>query len=57
MENRRLNRGKKEIYLNGIKIKIEMPEEEIKKLPERIESTIRIRDKEVKPISARTIFL
>ncbi len=46
----------KEVYINGIKIKIELTEEEAKTFPKRIVSTVRIKDKEVEAISSKSIF-
>lgn len=53
MENKKVL---KEIELNGVKVKIELSEDEAKEFPEKIDSIIKIEDKRLKPISSRTIF-
>ena len=46
----------KEIEINGVKVKIELSEEEVERFPKKIDSIIKIKDKKLKPISVRTIF-
>lgn len=46
----------KEIELNGVKVKIELSEDEAKEFPEKIDSIIKIEDEKLNPISAKTIF-
>tara|TARA_Y100000310_G_scaffold318836_1_gene373351 strand:+ start:452 stop:616 length:165 start_codon:yes stop_codon:yes gene_type:complete len=53
MENKKIL---KEIEINGVKVKIELLEDEIRKFPEKIDSIIKVRDKKLKPISIRTVF-
>lgn len=53
MENKKIL---KEIEINGVKVKIELSEDEAKKFPEKIDSIIKIEDRRLKPISSRTIF-
>mgnify|MGYP001619381886 CR=1 FL=1 len=46
----------KEIELNGVKVKIELSEDEVERFPKKIDSIIKIEDKKLKPIAAKTIF-
>ena len=46
----------KEVEINGVKVKIELSEDEANKFPEKIESIIKVEDRKLKPISIRTIF-
>ena len=54
-----MNKGKviKVVELNGVKVRIELSEEESKIFPEKIESSIRIKDKKLARISAGSVFL
>ncbi len=52
----RRQRIMKEVEINGVKVKIELLEEEKNSFPKKLESKIRIKDEEVEPISVRTIF-
>lgn len=53
MENKKIN---KEVIINGVKVKIELNEDEAKEFPDKIVSRIRIEDKRLSPISAKSIF-
>ncbi|MBI2630022.1 hypothetical protein HYW76_02895 [Candidatus Pacearchaeota archaeon] len=46
----------KTVEISGVKVNIELDRKEARKFPKRIESSIRIVDKEVEPIAMRSIF-
>lgn len=47
----------KEVSINGVKVKLELSKEEASRFPRKLESTIRVKDKELEPISNGSIFL
>lgn len=47
----------KEIMINGNKVKIELLREEAKNFPRKLNSSVKIEDKEVLPVSKSAIFL
>lgn len=47
----------KEVSINGVKVKLELSKSEAIKFPRKLESTIKIKDKKLEPISANSIFL
>jgi len=46
----------KEVKINGVRVKLELSKEKARDFPEKLESTIKIEDKEVEPISLGSIF-
>jgi len=46
----------KEIEINGVNVKIELSEDEAERFPEKIDSIIKVNDRNLKPISMRTVF-
>ena len=54
MENK--TKVMKEVTINDVKVRLELSESEAEDFPAKIVSTIRIKDKELEPISARSIF-
>ena len=47
----------KEVSINGVKVKLELSNEEANRFPKRLESTIKIKDKELETISKDSVFL
>jgi len=59
MENCQTNKDEKvmkKVKVNGVQISVELDKEESRKFPNKLESTIKVKDKEVEPISAGSIF-
>lgn len=54
-----MNKAKviKVVEINGVKVRIGLSEEDAKRFPEKIESSLRIRDKKLAHISANSVFL
>ena len=46
----------KQVIINGVKVRVELSESQARKFPKKLESTIRIKDKELEPIAINSIF-
>jgi|GEM_PF-6290296 len=45
------------VKINGIAVRLELQKKELKDFPDSIESTIKVKDKELSKISAGSVFL
>jgi len=54
---KKIKRYIKPLIINGVKVNVELRENQLEDILEVLESSIRIKDKNLEPISIKTIFL